>query len=1006
MGDRANEPPNESRGERGRGDSGLSAELTAAPSPGALPAPPGPSSSISGTTVGHFEVLDLLGAGGFGEVYRARDTRLGRMVALKVLPAASARDAERRERFRREALAASALNHPNICTVYDLFESGEKTFIVMELVAGRTLHAALAAGPLPVVEALPIALQITEALAEAHRAGILHRDVKSGNIVLTPRGQVKVLDFGLAKRLGTEAGSGDSAPEALTREGTALGTLTYMSPEQLLGKAVDRRSDLFSFGVVLFEMVTGRLPFEGSTPIAVSDAILHAAPRDFGVAPVPEKLKSIIRKLLEKEPGDRYASAEEVHAELRALAGSVAPGRKAGLSRNTRIVLVVAGLAAVAAAGWLWHRVSRTRWARETAMPEIARLLDADELVKAAALAREAREVLQKDPTLEKLWMRATGEVTVESVPPGADVSIQPYGGDPNAWESLGKTPLGKIRIPRGSYLLRVTAPGHLPAFRICAFRFWGNPNPFMFRLDAEGSIPAEMVHIPEGKTGVTTPGLDTLPEVQLDDYLMDRTEVTNAEYKIFVDSGGYQKPEFWKQPFVKDGRTVSWKEAIALFHDSTGRAGPAGWELGQFPAGQERHPVGAVSWYEAAAYAEFVGKSLPSVYHWCRAANLWGSGVFVPGSNFSGSGTVPVGGAGAVNAYGTYDMAGNVKEWCWNERKDHLRFILGGGFGEPTYMFGAQDAQSPWHRAPTFGFRCVKLASKPPDATLATIDVPPVRDYAKEKPASDESFRAYKGLYAYDKRDLAVHLDATEKVDDWATEIVSFDAGYGNERMIAYLCLPTNARPPYQTVVYFPGSSAVHTNKRLVAIEGYAAIVPKSGRALLLPIYKGTHQRSDDFTDDTEPLSASYRDHTIAWAKDLSRSVDFLETRKDIDREKLAYLGFSWGGEVAPVMLAVEDRFKAAILVSGGLDPYRTLPEAEPFNFASRVRIPVLMLNGRYDHRFPVEASQLPFFRSLGTPEKDKKHVIYESGHSPPRKEYIRESLDWLDKYLGPVKR
>ena len=144
------------------------------------------------------------------------------------------------------------------------------------------------------------------------------------------------------------------------------------------------------------------------------------------------------------------------------------------------------------------------------------------------------------------------------------------------------------------------------------------------------------MVRIPGGKTGVTTPGLDTLPEVQLDDYLMDRTEVTNAEYKIFVDRGGYQKPEFWKQPFVKDGRTLSWEEAIAFFHDSTGRPGPAGWELGQFPAGQDRHPVAGVSWYEVAAYAEFVGKSLPSVYHWCRAANLSGSGTFVPGSNFS----------------------------------------------------------------------------------------------------------------------------------------------------------------------------------------------------------------------------------------------------------------------------------------------------------------------------------------------------------------------------------
>ncbi|MFI5120275.1 MAG: SUMF1/EgtB/PvdO family nonheme iron enzyme [Thermoanaerobaculia bacterium] len=826
--------------------------------------------------------------------------------------------------------------------------------------------------------------------------------------MLTSRGQVKVLDFGLAKRLEAGPASGEAGPE-LTREGTTLGTLSYMSPEQLLGKSVDVRSDLFSFGVVLYEMVTGRLPFQGSTTVAVADAILHAAPRDFDGRPMSEKLKTIIRKLLEKEPEKRYATAEEVHADLKALAESLAPGRRARLSRNARIALVVAGLVAVTAAGWFWQHASRARWARETAAPEIARLLDADELAKAASLAREARDLLPNDPTFEKLWTRATGEVTVESVPPRADVSIQPYGGDPNAWESLGKTPLTKFRLPRGSYLLRITAPGYFPAFRTCSFRL-GNPDPLTFLLDKEGSIPAEMVRIPGGTASVATLGLQNLREVQLDDFLMDRTEVTNAEYKIFVDAGGYQKPELWKQPFLKDGRTLSWEEAIALFHDSTGRPGPASWELGQFPAGQERHPVAGVSWYEAAAYAEFVRKSLPSVYHWYVAADLWESGLFVPGSNFSPSGTVPVGGASAVNRYGTYDLAGNVKEWCWNERKDHLRFILGGGFGEPTYMFGAQDAQPPWHRAPTFGFRCVKLISKPPNAALATFDVPPVRDYSKEKPASDESFRAYKSLYAYDKRDLAVHLDATEKADDWSTEIVSFDAGYGNDRTIAYLCLPRNGRPPYQAVVYFPGSSVIHTNKRLefVANEGYAAIVPKSGRALLYPVYKGTHQRSDDFTyfKGDRSLSASYRDRLIVWAKDLSRSIDFLETRKDIDREELAFLGVSWGAEVAPVMLAVEGRFKAAILVSGGLDPWSTIPEAEPFNFLGRVRIPVLMLNGRYDHRFPVEAAQLPFFRSLGTPEKDKKHVIYDSGHSPPRKEFIRETLDWLDKYLGPVKR
>ena len=492
-------------GEETSGSSDLSRELTAAtPAPRMSSRGTRAGSIARGTTLDHFEVLELLGTGGFGEVYRARDTRLERMVAIKVLPEDFARDAEPRERFRREAVAASALKHPNICTVYEFVEANGRYLIVMELVEGKTLHAFLSNGPLSAEAVVPIALQIVDALAEAHRAGILHRDIKSGNIGLTERGQVKVLDFGLAKLFGPSPGTFEGVTvERLTAEGASLGTITHMSPEQLLGRAVDRRSDLFSFGVVLYEMVTGRLPFAGSTAIAVADAILHTRPRDFGDAPIPEKLKALIRKLLEKEPEKRYVSAEEVHTELQALADSLVPGRKARLSRNTWIALVAAGLVVVAAAGWLWQRASRARWARETAAPEIARLLDADELARAAALLREAREVLPKDPALEKLWTRATGEITVESVPPAADVSIRPYGGGPNAWRSLGRTPLTEFRLPRGSYLLRVTTPGYVPALQICTFGL-SNLGPqsksFSFRLDSEGSIPAAMVRIPGGK--------------------------------------------------------------------------------------------------------------------------------------------------------------------------------------------------------------------------------------------------------------------------------------------------------------------------------------------------------------------------------------------------------------------------------------------------------------------------------------------------------------------------
>jgi formylglycine-generating enzyme required for sulfatase activity len=620
--------------------------------------------------------------------------------------------------------------------------------------------------------------------------------------------------------------------------------------------------------------------------------------------------------------------------------------------------------------------------------------------------------------------------LTVVSRPAGASVWLRRVRDDGSlAPDSVlaGVTPIRDLRLARADYRLDIRKAGFVPAARIASSALNRAEASLGVATDVAIDVslrePARvadgMVFVPGSRYTLVGREAPTHDSVALSDFYIDAYEVTNAQFREFVAAGGYANAKYWKHPFVLDGRTLSSTEAMRRFVDRTGLPGPRDWTSQEFLPNEARHPVTGVTWYEAAAYAEFAGKRLPTIFEWEKAARdgqythfdrifmPWGLADPTHGvarrANFRSAGTEAVDShPSGISPYGAYNMAGNVEEWVANPT-GRQRIVTGGAWDDPMYVFANYLNVSGFHASPSLGFRCARDV---PGVTARSSDfeIPPGRGTPEYRPVDDATFRSLLRHYAYDRGPLEASVVERVTTQDWTRETIRL-SGPWRDPTVVYLYLPSRATRPLQTIAFVPGTNTFYETTPSAEAERIMGPHVKAGRAVFTVLYKGMVGRPWDAGHvAAAPLSVQYRQELVMHATELRRSLDYLETRSDLDLTRLGYVGFSRGSGVWLPFVAVEPRFRSVVLVGGGIDERfgPTLPEASAINFAPRIAAPKLFLSGRYDEEHPWISRGLPLWRLLREP---KRLTIVDGGHLPRDEERVPAINAWFDETLGPVR-
>jgi predicted esterase len=694
-----------------------------------------------------------------------------------------------------------------------------------------------------------------------------------------------------------------------------------------------------------------------------------------------------------------------------AASGSVSPA----VAGSIAIILV-----ALVGGGGYWFLTADERWANGEAFPQIEAHADAGEWEAAYALAKEVESRLPDSDALATLWETIGFVTTIESSPSGAKVVRRPYMQHDTEWQLLGSTPMSDINIPFGLSVVRLERDGRPPIVRVIGGETAGRSRlpvrdrPFTggaalppggFYFGTTETVPEGMVAVPGFQFPIQTAVIGSPNLVDLNSFFIGKFEVTNREFKVFVDSGGYAEARYWEHDFVDGAETISREAAMARFVDQSGRPGPGTWIGGNYPDGTDDHPVTGVSWYEAAAYAAFMSRELPTVHHWRRAHAAGMIEHQLASSNIESGATAPVGEYPGMGWTGTYDMLGNAREWTWNEMNGN-RVIVGGGYDDPAYYVhhSIEDpfATSPFNRDAENGLRLAETSDPLEISTHLRAPVEPRSAPVIGEPVDRNVLNAYLGAFDYQQRALDPASEETKESRHWTRHRVSISSHEDGERIPLYLYLPNTPATSYQVIIYWPTINALVSDsieQQFVHLD----FALRNGRAVVFPVYEGTMERRGQSFPDWASIGG--RDLVINAIKDMRRAIDYLESRADINEDKIAFYGYSWGGRLGAIALAVEPRIKVGILNQAGLQ-HLAIPETSVLNYLQGVSQPVLQFNGRYDTDFDFETSAQPFFEMLGTDPEDKQHSVFDTSHYVPRERVIGETLDWLDKYLGPPNR